>query len=275
MQKAPIVIVLDIDGTIVGDVTYQVCEWELLHHLQPSRLKQFKQTLMRDLGNGLIRPHFADFATSLKSYHEHVELFIYTASDDKWAQFLVPCIEQVTGITFNKPIFSRKHCIPSSGSINKSLNDIAKTIHGRLKKKYGQYMPPQKMLLKNMCIIDNNNVLTDAHHKCVLCPTYSYIHPYDVLKHLEEDLIEKEHKFVAKLLSSYGIITRQHDTTTTMLSDYYSHLGRAYKASTSRQNANDEFWHQITQRILSAIKKGYTKDAFVKYISQYNSKSRG
>lgn len=272
MQKSPIVIVLDIDGTIVGDITYQVCEWELLHSVQPSKLKAFKQTLMRDLANGLIRPHFADFATSLRSYHENVELFIYTASDDKWAQFLIPCIEQVTGIAINRPIFSRKHCIPTGGSINKSLNDIAPTIHSRLKKKYGADLPPMKLMMRSMCIIDNNNVLTDAQHKCVLCPTYSYIHPYDVLKHIEEDVIEKQQKTVSRLLAGYGIITRQYDNINSMLSDYYSHLGRAYKSST-RAPPNDDFWPLITQRILTAIKKGYTKDAFVKYIQHYKTRT--
>ena len=130
-------------------------------------------------------------------------------------------------------------------------------------------VPNAKTLLKNMFIIDNNNVLTDCQSKCVLCPTYSYIYPYDLMKQIDEAVLKKNFGVIVKLLNNYGIISRQHDTAYAFLADYYSHLARAYKGAATATVPQDNFWVLIMHKALNGIKKGYNRDTFVKYIQHY------
>jgi hypothetical protein len=269
-HQQPLIIVLDIDGTIIGDVTYEVCEWELLRAYEPKKLKQYRSTLRAHLEAGLLRPHLADFLLKIHASNDHVHFYIYTASDDQWAQFLVPCIEAVTGIKFSRPIFSRKHCAVSPKAVTKSLTDIAPGIFSRLKSKYKK-LNSAKALLRNMCIIDNNNVLSDIPHRCVLCPTYSWSSPYDLTKTLDERILAKETENITRLLHSYQLLPRVLTNSNQFLSDYYSALGRAYKSTSPNSFVKDEMWLHVASLLMTSIKRyGHGKDmtSVVKYINQ-------
>ena len=85
-SQTPQVILIDLDGTIQGDVAPQLREYNLIRHL---KLKNStKKSHKNDYIKGLLRPYFIDFIRLMKTkYHNKVELFIYTASEKTWAHY--------------------------------------------------------------------------------------------------------------------------------------------------------------------------------------------
>lgn len=266
----PIVVLLDIDGTIIGDITTQVLEWEITSELNPGKLKQLKIKIKEHLQGGLVRPHFADFITSIKARHDNVEFFVYTASDDKWANFLIPCIEQALSISISRPIFSRKHCIMNSGTLYKSFSKVAPLIHTKLKKKYGNLQV--KHILKNMMIIDNNNVLIDNRKFCIHCSTYEWLDVYDVCRLLE--IKQNNFELLGRALKRYSYIDSVPHKLELLYSLYYTSLGKQFKTYSTlkhelqEQRDKDTFWLQISTYMLNALRKNYDRDSIVKYIVQ-------
>jgi hypothetical protein len=261
----PLIVLIDIDGTLIGDISTQVLEWEIISQIDKRKLKQYKSNVQVYLSNGLIRPHFSDFINSIKSRYSHVEFFVYTASDDKWANFLVPCIEKTLNISINRPIFSRKHCILQSGVLCKSFARVAPFITTRLKKVYTGLQ--QKTVLKNMFIVDNNNVLIDNRKYCIQCKTYEWSDVYDVLKlvNVGEDNFIK----LGNILNRYGIIETIGTRYESLLSQYYSYLAKQYKTIPHiRKQDEDTFWLDITAATINALRKGLDRDQIVKYIVQ-------
>lgn len=272
----PLIIVLDLDGTIIGDITYEVCEWELLKQLDPTRIRQFRSTLLSHLQTGMIRPHFADFITKLKSINDDVHFYIYTASDDAWAQYIINAVETTTGIKFNRPIFSRKHCSVANGtkSIYKTLASISPFIHRKLKNKY-KFIKTPKALLKYIIMVDNNNVIADEPNKCILCPTYSWCMQYDVLRRIDDAVIAKNYKYIAKYLYNYGIMTcKSPENLAQFYAEYYNNISKGIKTTvkTSHTSHDDDLWIRLASLLQAAMKKMSNKDintsSITKYITQ-------
>ena len=96
----PIVVLLDLDKTLIGDVSPQVEEYSIINNINvelqtlgQKKIPYNKKKLENELRNGIIRPYLQKFINLLKTY-ENVEVFIYTASDDKWAKTIIPVIDK-------------------------------------------------------------------------------------------------------------------------------------------------------------------------------------
>lgn len=142
-SSVPTVMLLDLDGTVVGRVNALVCEYELTRQQAmqtsvvqgpaaatiskgpsssssmslPAALTRLKASFVSRLKWGIIRPHLDTFckaaasASASSGGKSGVELFVYTASTPAWANYLVPCIETTLGVRFNRPILTRDHCV--------------------------------------------------------------------------------------------------------------------------------------------------------------------
>lgn len=188
----PRVVVIDLDGTLVGKVNAIVCEHELVRAHNAKAFKAFRDSVVARLRYGIIRPHFHAFCKHASA--ARLELFIYTASEARWAAFLVPCVEAALGIKFNRPIFTRDHCLPDpvSGDIRKSLSRIAPAIFSRLKKRHG--LRRAEELKDRMLLVDNTPgiMISPAEAaKLVVCPTYTYSYTHDVLARLDVDTMHR------------------------------------------------------------------------------------
>lgn len=154
----PRVIILDLDGTVIGRIGAPACEHHLLQMLAPNTrvagtntntragtgmggaagapMRAFRDGLIARLRYGIIRPHMHAFCA--QAAQQGVELFVYTASEASWAAFLVPCIEAALGLKFNRPILTRAHCIkardPATGVVQyrKSLTKVLPLVHAGL-----------------------------------------------------------------------------------------------------------------------------------------------
>lgn len=239
----PLVLFLDIDGTLIGDVLPQVCEWEVLSRFDAAKLPAFKKHLIEALKAGLLRPNVSDFITSLRARYEHIEFFIYTASDMTWANFLIPCIEQIIGFKFNRPLFSRKHC---ESNKKKSISKVLPSVVRSLK---GTYSGVTVKSLKNrVAIVDNNNVMVDGEsHRCIKCPTYNFAYLYDVLARIDVLKLIKNYQEIISILQRYELYLSTLIPTSfnSFKARYYKYLAKRvqyYNAFGQKVFAQDRLW---------------------------------
>ena len=161
----PIIFLLDLDNTMIGDISPQIKEYNLIKSLNneinnntnknQKNIRYNNTLLQEELKRYIIRPYLNNFLQNIKEY-KNIELFVYTASSDGWAKFIIPNIEKTIHYKFNRPLLTRKNTL-SGGK--KSISHIKNLVYTSLKKKYNLNNITQ---LKYILLIDNtNNVLIE------------------------------------------------------------------------------------------------------------------
>lgn len=179
------VLIIDLDNTIVGNVLYQMLAHNLCECLKRNGIKVSNSE--KKIGesykkkNRLIRPYFIDFIKIVRERYPEIMIFVYTASEKKWAEKEIRWIEQHGDIRFDRPIFARDSCLTSNGRYVKSLEKIMP----RLKK-----TTKNKIDLSRTLIIDNNDVFID-HKDCFMrCSDYDYVLFDDLWRFVPKDAMK-------------------------------------------------------------------------------------
>jgi hypothetical protein len=215
-STTPLLFFFDIDGTLVGDVSPLICMWEVAKRLNKAGLASVKKEAASILEGGLLRPGTGALIRTIRGKFRNSEIFVYTASDKKWAEFLVPCIEQVLDFKFNRPIFSRQNCISTSIDIRKSMKRILPNAVRTVKKNN----PSCEKLMhhhfqERMVLIDNSPVLiNDEMKKWIPCPTYAFRGNFDVLKLLTEKEIRDNKDALIRILKSFKLFPNSINSCT-------------------------------------------------------------
>lgn len=264
----PIVYFFDIDGTMIGDIGPQCTEWNILRHFAHGKMSLFKKNLIVQLQKGLLRPGLADFIDFLREKHtNNLIIHVFTASDEKWANFLIPCIENVIGLKFARPIFSRKHC---SEHLKKSL--IMTIPHLKI---------TSNVDLKNsMLLIDNSRVLVKGEEsRGIYCPSYNYTDVCDICRLVPEEVMVKEYGNIALILQANGFFPNSSVDSLTydqFKQLYFKMLYSYLNILESKQiNTPDDFWYLLikSMRSHSSIKDTNIKDSVIKSINNAISKN--
>jgi hypothetical protein len=190
----------------------------------------------------------------LEKHNGQCEFFIYTASDTKWAHYIVPCIETVIGQTFNRPLFTREHC---QGGTQKSIAYVLPKINSTLK---------TNLSMENVVLIDNNKVLIETN--LILCPTYNYIDYYDVLRLVSEKVLINSFLKLIPYLQQYNLFPKSFDNKITFnrfKTLYFESLAELLKAN--EKPVNDMYWKRLDNRIM-AIDFDSFKEEVVKYLNK-------
>lgn len=206
--KCPLIIILDIDGTVIGDITPQVVLYEIVNALRKHKEKiSFDvNTIITKLKNGVIRPHFDAFINELQQYG--VEFFVYTASEKSWAEYIVKLMEKTYDIKINRPLFTRNNCVFSGKDYIKSIKTIRPLMLRTLRKKYkGLQLCNFK---DNILIIDNRHVYSSKNDArlILLCPTYSYKIPENILAIIKPELFTSHSKMINEIMLKYNMIQK-------------------------------------------------------------------
>lgn len=278
--RVPIVMCLDLDNTLIGDIRFQVCEWDLLRTLEPARIKLFKENLLTQLKtSNLIRPKVKYFLSRMQSKHEQVEFFIFTSSEKRWANFLIPCIEDVLGVSFNRPILTRTNCtVTPKGQLCKSLMRASPIIQKALKRKYPHVSKHD--IFKNSVLIDNLNTLVPLESsKLIKCKSYMCSQYSDVIRVLSEETIAANIPKIVIILRRYNLFSSKQMSSEITLPDfriiYYSDLAKYIQRNVHDRHKcqNDDFWKGITE-ILQSLQPLQFRDKTVKYINTKLAQSR-
>lgn len=251
----PYVIFLDLDGTIVGDVSDHLNDWLIDKKVREisgrSAHTNFSKHLKWSLENGLMRPHFSEFMHTVFSQHG-IEVFIATMSTKDWATVMIKNIEYVVGKKFSRPIFSRE----TFETGRKSLTVMRPHVFAVLKKKYAELKHPDQ-LNGRMLLIDNTDILEERSF-WVRCRTYDFFPHHDLLRPLDFAFVAKHFRALRKKMIECDIIRRQPETESDLylfLSSYYAKLARQFHISAEKnaKELRDTFWRNCTKRLLPRL----------------------
>lgn len=210
-MSTPFVFLLDLDGTMQGDIGPQLQEYELIRRINRNiahgkKVRYRMKNLYDDMDKGLLRPGLKEALTGIKRAHPHVEFFVYTASSSDWAHFIISKIEMKCfgGVFFNRPLFTRNHCNIAEGS--KSMALVFPMVKRALSSKY-----PGRVEAENVFLIDNNVVLRRAEQRqLILCPSYDYTHVIDPVRDVPRKVLEDLILMIVPELTSQRVHNKQH-----------------------------------------------------------------
>lgn len=273
----PRTILLDMDGTLIGRITPQVCEYEVVSMLQKRKVRQVRADIVQHLRMGVARPHLLAFLTRVKEAVPRTEFFVYTASDDSWAKFIVPCIEEAIGFKFSRPIFTRRHCRPCNGDYKKSIAAVAPHILRRLRPSYAGLIGARaEDIVRDAMLIDNNPAVMrpDEEDRLVRCSTYNYAHFRDVLAKVEPGVLHARHARLVPLLAAFGLLPARTSAADVrgiehFLAMYYDCLADCARAALGdvAQSRRDRTW-AILGDLLSAPAPDRVSPAFVAHLNR-------
>jgi hypothetical protein len=201
-MKLPFIFIFDIDNTIIGNISHQINEYEILELINPSLIKNYDIT--EDLKYGLLRPNFKDFIEFIKNKYKNVEIYVYTNSSYLWINnVVIHNIEKVIEYKINEPYFTRY----DSNNYNKLLGNIYDSIIDNLISKYPllkQNKYKEYVFQNQIVFIDDiKDNLKDYPQKQILCPEYKYIDCYDIKANLINKLQIEEIEFEKKEVLDY------------------------------------------------------------------------
>lgn len=268
----PLAVVIDIDGTIIGEIMPQVIEWQLVAQYRKEYMRQFRMYLTDALRTALVRPGLADMINSLRANFRDVEFFIYTASEHKWAHVVVPCIEAALGVGFCRPIFTRNHTVVNAktGVHQKSLMRVLPMINRAFKKK--GYIAP--LSLEQCILIDNNQTLIPQEaSRLVLCSTYKYTFYQDVLRFIPTSVIQQHLPQIVQYLIDTDMFpsVNKNVNIEAFYAHYYERLGRNIATRYKSNMAVDRMWlkvYKALHKYLSSESRSSLKGNFIKSLNK-------
>ena len=285
--RLPIVMLLDLDGTLIGKVSTMIAEFDLhkqtimasggteaaAHSASARTLREsFKVRLL----NGLLRPGIRRFLRKVEDMHADtrtapVELFIYTASDDKWAKIIMSCVEAAAGFSFNRPLFFRSNCIKVDGptgipELRKSIVHLLPKLYKSLRTRYPLLLS-QRDLASRVVLVDNTPgimAVPEENARLVVCPTYNYVQMYDVLAKLDATTMLSRAALVAAILSRHGMVASftPQMSAIQIIASYYLWLSRNLASSNADNEITmrrDTFWTSMRELIPAIAKQSPTQ----------------
>jgi hypothetical protein len=247
-KKQPIVFLLDFDGTMQGNIRPQIEEFNLITNLNKiilnsKKIKYNTEFLVNDMVSGLMRPDLKRSLIKMKQRHPNIEFYIYTASQDEWANFILPKFCHYLNDKLpliNKPFFTRKHC-ESDGtkSIKRVKRMIETNLHSKYRNKYDS-----KLEIESIYLIDNNFVLPKKElSHLVYCPTYDFKMSIDLLRTIDKTLVLKYYKEIAAMLFENPDFSNHVE----FMYRYYEQLHTQMKTDheTNKAYLRDDYWSKV------------------------------
>lgn len=257
------IFILDLDGTIIGNCSYQADLYNLQNLQKKNNIKIINNNNMISSyknNSKLIRPFFSYFYNKIKKYYPESYIFIYTASDALWAKKEIEYIEKGNNIKFNRPFFTRDDCILSSnGEYKKTISKIIPKINRVIKDKNFNYKD-------NIIIIDNNNTFLDFNSNFLLCKTYDYVLFFDMWDCINSDYYKYNdiNIFIINLINNNKIFkdSINDNTSDKKLEQIYKWKYKKIKKINKINNSasKDIFWKKITDLLISNSFTKFNKD---------------
>jgi hypothetical protein len=257
ISNESIAFVIDLDGTIIGDCTYQTILYNIENLLKKNNIKAKADKMLLESykpSSRLIRPFFRYFIMTMKKLFPNSLFYVYTASEKGWATKEITLIEKTHGFKFNRPIFARGDCIVDSfGQYRKSIKKIL----------------PKMKKHNSLLVIDNNKTFIDYNANFLLCPTYDYVLYMSVWEKMKKEYMKimEIHNLMTQLVANNKICKYcDHDikaTDTKLLELKHKWLYKKHKKlnSLNKLYTNDHFWKTLTNAIIDKNIKEFDKNA--------------
>lgn len=266
----PLILIIDLDGCIIGDIKPQIMYYEVITNIKKVNqdIKIDNKDLIEKLKFGIIRPYFENFCKSIKSYFPNMEFFIYTASETRWANFIVKHIEKSINFKFRRPIFTRDDCQFINDDFQKNIENIIPKIKRSLYVRWGKIN-----LKNNFMLIDNNMVYRRNNiNKLLICPTYDYKYCENIPKHISHKIFLTSYRTIHSILSKYYLYRCSDDYFEFQLEFYKYYVNYLkFVEINNKIFLHDTFWKDLSKIL---IKKKFNKwgDQQIDYIKKKISK---
>lgn len=266
----PIILLLDLDRTMIGDIMPQSEEFYIINDINNELKTLDKKTisfnfkrLQNELRENIIRPYLLKFLNLARSYN-NVEIFVYTASHDEWAKIIIPQIEKAINFNtdkikfkFNRPLLTRNNILIKNNNFKKSIEHIKPIIFKSIKKKYG--LKSIEELKYIMLFDDTKNILLESKYQ-IRVPNYNYLYQIDYLRSLQENIINKYYILIERRLNL------QHSSNLIQFkSKYYNFLKMRtqYSYTNNKKYNSDIYW----KKVYKVFKYNIKNTTFSKLIS--------
>lgn len=269
-MEPPLVLFLDLDGTVIGDMYHLDAERELVARFCPGLTvpRMMRSAHVEAMRSGIMRPRFEDFMRKIQETNldpdrtRHIQVFVYTASEDRRATYIISLLEDALGpeFTFNRPIFSRQYCIFSTTgrwSYLKNLAPLLPTVVATLRRK--GYSVSVDGLKNRIALVDNTpdvvDNATDDYLRLITCPTYQFGWAYDVLRFVGINKLLANYRQIMGILAERGMYPPRTGTVPSscrhFLSVYYTFLAARIADAARLEGLNgnaalsDRFWARL------------------------------
>ena len=245
----PWAFVLDLDGTVVGDVASYACEHALLT-AHGGRLEGFKRALVDAMDDGLVRPGFGRLLDALARVD--ARLFVYTASEGTWARLLVGCIARRYGVKFEH-VFCRASCTKDRDTFE--LRKSVARIYPRMRKVLAREGTALgETASAHVVVIDDSPDVFPAAEAGMVVRAPPYADrptPHDVTRFLAPATVRRRFADIADTLAAFGVVAERPATTSyaEFLRTYHTSLaGEAY--AVERHGRAEDRWMADLARIV-------------------------
>ena len=259
----PIVILLDLDKTLIGDIVPQSEEYYIIKTINNELKNLDRKTipfnfkrLQNELREHIIRPYLLKFLNLARSYN-NIEIYIYTASDDKWAKTLIPNIEKAINFKFNRPILTRNNTIIKNNNFKKSIKNIRPLIYKSIKNKYN--LNNQNQLEYIMLFDDTRNVLLEKRLQ-VNVPAYNILYQIDYLRSIPDSIVKKYYILIEDKLR-----LKHSNDINGFYSKYHDFIKKRYlyADANTKKYVNDIYW----KKVYKVFKNNIENTSFNKLLS--------
>ena len=241
MASKPLIVIIDLDGTMIGDITPQLLLQDIKSTCKNVRFSN--KDLFDRFDKGLLRPGIDTFIKHVKKMIPHIEFYVYTASDEQWANYVITNIEKHLSIRFNRPIFTRNHCFLVNGGMLKCFKHIMPFIQRSLQKKYGKKFDVTNRVL----LIDNTKVYQpNEQHMLLHCPTYEQSIPENIPAMFNEHTFEQYKPFISNKLKRL-VPSLDMSSYINFQKTYYTYYVDALQKLSIKEP--DRFWLFLTRLI--------------------------
>ena len=245
-MKLPIILILDIDQAIIGNVSSFEKEYRILKTLNDKKLlttyQSFVDTYIKSID--IIRPYLLDFIAFMKKKYKKVEIFLYTNSTYERIEFLEPILR--TKFKFKK-IYTRRDSIIYQKNILAIFEDICKILKLNSHKK--------ELLENNIIFIDDvPNNLGDYSNKQILCSEYKYKYYYDLqakfLNTYNIDITKDDNNHILKEFNNNSVDYYDPQSNIYVISDLYlCNLNKLIKQRENELSKCDDFFFKLIEII--------------------------
>tara|TARA_B000000475_G_scaffold271817_1_gene270658 strand:- start:930 stop:1742 length:813 start_codon:yes stop_codon:yes gene_type:complete len=267
MNNNQVIFILDLDGTIIGNCSYQSDLYNLinLHKRCNIKCNNANNLISSYKSNSkLIRPYFLYFYNKIKKNYPNSLIYIYTASEDTWAKKEIEIIEKSLNIKFSRPIFARSDCIlNTNGEYKKNVSKVLDKIKKKIKN--------INTIRDNLIIIDNNNTFIDYNNNFLQCKTYEGTYFLDLWNNINNNFYKNKelYSYIKYLIKNNKIYKTKYkfNTNDKNLELLYKWLYKKYKKYNKINKEKDFFWKNLTDIIISNNYTKFNKDT-IEYLSK-------